>query len=84
MAEQTQNPDGFKSQDGFKNRRRMAYLSVGSLVAILATMCGDILFNGGHPNDWTGIASAIILCFTGITGTYMGSATYENVKGVSK
>lgn len=62
--------------DNFRNRRRMAWLSFIALLAVTATMLYRLIL-GDDPNQWTGIATMVLGCFTAIVGTYAITATVE-------
>lgn len=71
-------------QVSWKNRRRMAWWAFIGLMMILIGMMYHILFKGGDPNNWTGIAATIIAAFGAIVVGYTGFAAWEDVSKQKK
>jgi len=69
------------TQDRFKNRRRMAWLSFVMLCSVTIVMLYRLLI-GDDPNHWTGIATMVLGCFTAIVSAYAIIATVEHVNDV--
>lgn len=64
----------------FKNRRRMAWVSVCTLVGFTIGIGYRVFIVGDDPTSWTAIASMILGSFAGIVLAYTGAAAYEHTR----
>jgi len=67
------------AQASWKNRRRMAWGAFLSLIVIVTAMLYHIMFKGGDPTSWTGIAGTIITAFGAIVVGYTGFAVWDDI-----
>lgn len=67
-------------QARFRNRRRMAWVSMFALVGFGFGMGYRLFVVGDDPSNWTGIASVVLGSFAGIVLGYTGAAAYEHTR----
>ena len=66
--------------DTWKNRRKMAWISLGILCGFTVGIGVRLFVFGDDPNSWTAMAGMTIGSLAGIVLGYTGAATYDQIK----